>query len=383
MAERQAVLRVSGRPLGELLRAAKNLPERMALLRHIIDVCEAIAYAHSMRILHRDLKPSNVAVGEFGETVVIDWGLAKDISDVDRTADGKLGVAHTVQGAVVGTPGYMPPEQAFGRPVDERADVFALGSLLYTVLAGRPPYEGSHPPDLVLQVKAGAPVPPAERDKAIPPDLCAIVAKAMARHPPDRYATARDLVEDLKRNVTGQLVAARACSRTELVRRWIRRNRFGVAFAPDGKQLATASVDGTVRVWTVGLGEPQVTRLRGRPATFAANADGTRLARSRRRPRHLGGRRDRVGDPPRRVDGDRAGDPPVPRRADARRGGGRHFGDGVGPVVGQADRARRPARAGDRARVLARRHPARERRRRRHHARVGARLGSLHRARGP
>jgi WD40 repeat protein len=219
---------VSGRPLGELIRSAKNLAERMGLLRHMVDVAEAIAYAHSMRILHRDLKPSNVIVGDFGETVVIDWGLAKDISNLDGTAPDKL-TAHTVQGAVVGTPGYMPPEQAYGRAVDERADVYALGSLLYTVLAGRPPYEGSHPPDLVAQVKAGSPVPLAERDKEIPPDLCAIVEKAMARDPAERYPTARELVEDLKRFVTGQLVAARAYTRTELWLRWIRRNRFAVS----------------------------------------------------------------------------------------------------------------------------------------------------------
>src|SRR5262249_55949268 len=229
---------VSGRPLGELIRAAESLPERMALVRHITDVCEAIAYAHSMHILHRDLKPSNVIVGDFGETVVIDWGLAKDISNLEGTATDKIAAAHTVQGAVVGTPGYMPPEQAFGRTVDERADVYSLGSLLYTVLAGRPPYEGSHPPDLVAQVKAAAPVPLAERDKEIPPDLCAIVDKAMARNPADRYRTARELAQDLKRFVTGQLVAARVYSRAELVRRWIRRHHFAgsgvAAAAPPG-----------------------------------------------------------------------------------------------------------------------------------------------------
>ena len=107
----------------------------------MIAVADALAYAHSENVIHRDLKPANVLVGEFGETVVIDWGLAKDLGapgDPKESLQLRLRATaeETVSGSVVGTPAYMPPEQARGEAVDERADVYALGALLYHVLAG-------------------------------------------------------------------------------------------------------------------------------------------------------------------------------------------------------------------------------------------------------
>src|SRR5262249_41201048 len=136
---------VSGRSLRELIDERKSLADRMALLPNVIAVAEALAHAHWQRVVHRDVKPSNVVVGEFGETILIDWGLAKSLAK--DTEQAPLATTHSVSertsmGEIIGTPAYMSPEQAKGLPVDERSDVFALGAMLYHVLAGRPPYEG-------------------------------------------------------------------------------------------------------------------------------------------------------------------------------------------------------------------------------------------------
>src|SRR5262249_21782431 len=140
---------VSGRSLRDLIHEASGLDGRLALLPNLLAVAEAIAFAHSRRIIHRDLKRSNVMVGEFGETVVIGCGLAKDLSDTGPASDipeapyGAASSDQTELGTILGTPAYMPPEQARGEPVDERADVYALGAMLYHVLVGSPPYDSS------------------------------------------------------------------------------------------------------------------------------------------------------------------------------------------------------------------------------------------------
>src|SRR5262249_38325555 len=154
-------------------------------LPHVLAVAEAMAYAHSERIIHRDLKPSNILIGAFGETVVIDWGLAKDLADEAPEAEPPSSDDSTAQreppeeeisaqqgtsprppiqaltrnGTVMGTPAYMPLEQATGKLVDERADVYALGAILYHLLAGACPYEGDSSINILRQVVAKAPTP--------------------------------------------------------------------------------------------------------------------------------------------------------------------------------------------------------------------------------
>ncbi|WNG35711.1 protein kinase [Archangium violaceum] len=227
---------VSGRSLADVIAERATLEERLALLPHVLAVAEAIAYAHSERIIHRDLKPANVLVGDFGETVVIDWGLAKDLSrEGGSEAVGNAGTASDAEdggltrvGTVMGTPAYMPPEQAMGQPVDERADVYALGAILYHLLAGTQPYDGGSSGQVLQRVVQGPPPPLSQRQLCIPVDLVAIVTKAMAREPAERYATARELAEDLRCFQTGQIVGAYEYSRVELLRRFVRRYRAAV-----------------------------------------------------------------------------------------------------------------------------------------------------------
>ena len=226
---------VHGRALSDVMKEAKTLPERLALLPHLLAVADAIAYAHSQHIMHRDLKPANILVGQFGETVVIDWGLAKDLTEEEeplplptegnKDAPERQSAHLTMDGAIMGTPAYMPPEQAAAKPVDERADVYAIGALLYRLLAGVAPYEGPDGLDVVAQVIERPPIPLESRQKGIPEDLLTIVHKAMARKQDDRYPTAKELAEDLRRFQTGQIVGAHHYTRKELVRRFIKQRK--------------------------------------------------------------------------------------------------------------------------------------------------------------
>jgi serine/threonine protein kinase len=199
---------VLGRSLERVIAEAESQDERLALLPHLIAVADALAYAHDRGVVHRDLKPSNVVVGAFGETVVIDWGLAKivGVSDEPGDAGGEASPGLSLAGAVMGTPAYMAPEQAAGQAIDVRADVYGLGAMLTQLLAGDPP--GTGPDD----------------EPRAPADLLAIVAKAMAPDRAQRYPSAFELAEDLKRFQTGQLVAARRYSIATRVVRFVARH---------------------------------------------------------------------------------------------------------------------------------------------------------------
>ncbi|MDP1824242.1 MAG: serine/threonine-protein kinase [Archangium sp.] len=185
----------------------RELRERLRLFRRI---CEAVAFAHAHEVLHRDLKPENVMVGEFGEALVMDWGLARLLSaPPESTLNVTVTLGATLAGAVVGTPAYMAPEQARGdhSALSARTDVYGLGAILYALLEGRPP--GPTPPPL---------------DGALPPAVISICEKAMAAAPADRYPSATELGDDVGRFLEQEPVRAHPETLLERVGRFASRN---------------------------------------------------------------------------------------------------------------------------------------------------------------
>ncbi len=242
---------VAGQPLDKAVAEAGTLTRRLALLPRVLAVADAMAYAHSKRVIHRDLKPANILLGAFGETIVIDWGLAKDLAVADEDARDAgpyraVSADHTMAGAMMGTPAFMAPEQAAAATVDERADVYALGSILYHVVTGTAPLHGTTLEEMIRRVTTGDVVAVTEREPEVPRDLAAIVAKAMALAPDDRYANAGGLAEELRRFLTGQLVRSHSYGVRELLRRWVKRHRAAVAVAVAA--LACIAVIGTLSV---------------------------------------------------------------------------------------------------------------------------------------
>jgi eukaryotic-like serine/threonine-protein kinase len=178
------------------------------LLTAFAAVCHTIAYAHSRGVLHRDLKGDNVILGDFGEVIVLDWGLAKLVGQPDEEAElfraeaaGVQDPTLTVQGDVVGTPAYMAPEQAEGRhdQIDHRTDIHGLGAMLYEILTGRPPFVGTTTLEVLRQAARSNPTPPREFWSDVPPALEEVCLKAMAKDPERRYASAADLAQEVQR----------------------------------------------------------------------------------------------------------------------------------------------------------------------------------------
>jgi WD40 repeat protein/serine/threonine protein kinase len=242
---------IEGDSLSMLLARCTTLNERLALLPHIIDVANALAYAHAQRIVHRDLKPANVIIGTFGETMVIDWGLAKPLSEENEPAAvadaADLHSDLTVAGKILGTPAFMAPEQAQLGPVDERVDVYALGAILYHLLTGQRPYAEITPGREVLaKILSHPPAPVASLAPDAPPELITITAKAMARNPAERYPSAAELAAELTRYQTGKLLVSHRYSRWSLIRRFLRRHRVAALVVAAG--VAVLAATGTVSV---------------------------------------------------------------------------------------------------------------------------------------
>ncbi|HKI36902.1 MAG TPA: protein kinase [Gemmataceae bacterium] len=218
--------------------------ELRELLGAFVQVCQAIGYAHSRGVLHRDLKPHNVALGDYGEVMVLDWGMARlhaesPPSATDSAADPSTAPPAvtleilqdpTQAGAVLGTPQYMPPEQAEGRLdlLDARSDVYGLGAILYQLLTGTPPFAGQDTAEVLDRVRHNPPRPPCELVGDTPRALEAICLKALAKKREDRYPSAKALAEEVLRWLADEPVTAYRDPLTVRLTRWGRRHRTAV-----------------------------------------------------------------------------------------------------------------------------------------------------------
>ena len=209
--------------------------EFRSLLQQFIAVCNTIAYAHDRGVVHRDLKPSNIMLGPYGETLVLDWGLAKQLGadDAGGEADGDVPSpsprhdALTATGAVLGTPQYMSPEQAKGEPVGPASDIFNLGLILHEILTGKPAFDESsfRGADRLKAVREAAIVPPRSRDANPPRALEAICLKALAAQPGNRYPSPRALADDVVRWLADEQVSAYQEGWGQRLMRMARRHR--------------------------------------------------------------------------------------------------------------------------------------------------------------
>ena len=253
---------------GHTLAVEMKTADRRRLLQAFTQVCQAVGFAHSRGVIHRDLKPANVMVGAFGEVQVMDWGLAKDLTsrevadeprlsealtvpvvgtDANQTTDhrsaGESTDDQTQAGTVLGTPVYMAPEVAEGNAATKAADVYGLGAILYTLLAGRPPYAGGTVADVLKKVTTNDPALFVAANSSVPPALVAICRKAMARNPEARYRSPEEVVTEVRHWLADEPVSVYREPWTARAARWARRRKTTVVAA--GVLLLTSAIAAT------------------------------------------------------------------------------------------------------------------------------------------
>ncbi len=229
--------RIQGNTLHQEIKAADTTKKKIKLLPHFIDVCNAVAYAHSMGVIHRDIKPDNIMVGPFGETFLVDWGIAKapnlpeiedpDSIDIPNAIDSGVKIDATLVGSVIGTPSYMPPEQAEGKidEVDERSDIYSLGAVLYRMLTGTRPFASNNVYKTINETINGKLKHVLELNPEVPPEIAAVAMKALSKKKEDRYSSAGEITDEINSWMSGGKVSVYNYSSIELLKKFYHKNK--------------------------------------------------------------------------------------------------------------------------------------------------------------
>ncbi|HEY3447756.1 MAG TPA: protein kinase [Myxococcales bacterium] len=260
---------VRGKTLSAALAECLTLPDRLKRLGAFWDLCKAMSFAHSRGVVHRDLKPENVMVGEFGETVLLDWGVAKVRGERDIRAHDlqkeleamkRASSSETAAGTAVGTPSYMSPEQAKGLvdEIDDRSDVWGLGAVLYEILTGHPPFAGKTPVETLHEVVKEPLMPVREWCSDAPPELAAVAEKCLQKNKAERYASAKEVADEIAAYMTGSKLRAYHYSSWELLKRFAAQNKVALAAAA----IVLLVIVGSLISVTFSLGRERVARAR-------------------------------------------------------------------------------------------------------------------------
>ncbi len=295
---------IQGRTLGDAVKEYHGSADSKELRLHrllsvFVNLCQTVAYAHSRGVIHRDLKPDNVMVGAYGETLVLDWGLAKVVGAAEESSDpfGKIQLSNTddtmatVDGSIKGTPAYFAPEMAEGQVdnIDQLSDVYLLGSVLYSILTGRAPRHAKKMKELLALARTKPPDPPRQINPDVSKPLNAICVKALAHDKKDRYPSAAALAEEVQRYLAGEPVSAYRETFTERAWRWINKHRKTI-----NRVAAALVVLGTIVAAFLVVREAERRRAEAQRIADEAQRDADRLKKEDQARQEINSFRDRA-----------------------------------------------------------------------------------------